>query len=265
MSGKSREKQHHSCNTPEYRCWNNMKQRCYNKNHPEYERYGKRGIRICKRWYRDFRNFIADMGNRPSKQHTIERKDNNIGYRRSNCVWAIKKTQARNRRTNRVITLHEKTLCIAEWAELYDLNPSDIHYRLSNGWPIELAITSPRGTQYVSHRDAQRHRTRHLTWEGITKTVPEWAEYIGISPSTIIHRIAMGYPMHDVLSATSKNKQGCRNRKNTRKMQAFGKIKTIPEWAELYNIRTDTLIYRIKSGMTPEEALTKPSRQKPKH
>lgn len=86
--------------TPEYRAWRAMKNRCLNPNAEAYEAYGGRGIKICKRWQNSFQAFLADVGRRPSKHHSLDRINNNLkrGYFRSNVRWATKRQQARNRR-----------------------------------------------------------------------------------------------------------------------------------------------------------------------
>lgn len=85
--------------TKEYRSWYSMRNRCNNTNANCYNNYGGRGIKICSKWD-DFIEFYKDMGDRPEGT-SLDRIDNNGNYEPSNCRWADKFTQARNKRISR--------------------------------------------------------------------------------------------------------------------------------------------------------------------
>lgn len=133
---------HNMSRTKIYWAWCSMLKRCHNRNHIAYKNYGGRGIRVCKRWHK-FENFYADMGDRPTPKHTLDRIDNNGNYCKENCRWASVKTQHRNTRVNRTITFRGKTKCVSAWAACIGLSNSTLLSRLSSGWSIERALTTP--------------------------------------------------------------------------------------------------------------------------
>jgi len=75
-----------------------MKQRCYNKKHPQYNDYGKRGIEICNRWLNSFDNFQEDMAFCWRQGLEIDRIDNDGDYFPSNCRWVVREVNNQNRR-----------------------------------------------------------------------------------------------------------------------------------------------------------------------
>lgn len=87
---------------PLYETWKGMKQRCSNPNHQDYIDYGGRGITVCNRWRNSFSNFLEDMGEKPSPEYSIERRNNNEGYDPENCYWATKSEQMKNRRPYKI-------------------------------------------------------------------------------------------------------------------------------------------------------------------
>jgi hypothetical protein len=98
--------------TPERNAWDNMLYRCLDEGCHAYSRYGGRGITVCARWRNSFDTFLKDMGPRPPGG-TLERLNNFGNYEPNNCIWASRKDQARNRRSNTLYTLDGKTQCIA--------------------------------------------------------------------------------------------------------------------------------------------------------
>lgn len=90
---------HDMTGTPTYISWQKMKDRCYNKNSDYYNRYGKNGIKVCKRWLgeKGFENFLKDMGIRPNNTTLDRFPISNGNYTPKNTRWATKKEQSRNR------------------------------------------------------------------------------------------------------------------------------------------------------------------------
>lgn len=125
---------------PEYGVWESMKARCENPKHENYHRYGGRGIAVCERW-KDYSNFIADMGPRPTPLHTIDRVNNELGYEPGNCRWATHAEQMRNTRRNINITIGGVTKCLADWARERGIYPSTVRLRILRGIAPEKALT----------------------------------------------------------------------------------------------------------------------------
>ena len=132
---------HGRSRTSEYGAWSRMISRCYDDNLSDFHRYGGRGIVVCDRWRYSFQAFLDDMGPRPSASHSIDRyPDNNGNYEPSNCRWATKCQQARNRRTNKVIEFNGESKTICEWAEHFNLRYHFLYQRLFRGWAFEEAV-----------------------------------------------------------------------------------------------------------------------------
>ena len=128
--------------TPEYRSWQHMKSRCFNPNHKNYLDYGGRGIKVCDLWL-NFENFLADMGLKPTAKYSIDRIDNDGDYCPDNCKWSTQTEQVNNRRSNRLITIDDVTLTIAQWAKKMNISEQLIYGRLKLGWSEYRAVMTP--------------------------------------------------------------------------------------------------------------------------
>jgi hypothetical protein len=127
--------------TPEHHIWRGILTRCRCVRSKYFPRYGGRGITVCERWSA-FSNFIEDMGLRPGGAFTIERKNNDGPYSPENCIWATRKTQNRNKRTNRLLSYNGETKPVSQWAEELGIQPVRIFTRLRRGFTTERALTT---------------------------------------------------------------------------------------------------------------------------
>jgi len=137
-SEKIRHITHGEYGTRAYKIWINMKGRCNNKNNLRFKDYGARGIKVCEEW-NSFDRFIDDMGY-PLDGFSIDRIDNDKGYKPLNCRWATNADQSRNKRNNRIIEFNNTSMCMSDWAKYLCISEATLHYRLEK-WPIEKALT----------------------------------------------------------------------------------------------------------------------------
>ncbi|MFK4801737.1 hypothetical protein ACI3K5_24020 [Streptomyces sp. MPA0124] len=147
---------HGQADTLLFRRWAAMVNRVTNPKAERYADYGGRGITITPRWLklngRGFINFHNDMGAGFQPNLTLDRIDVNGPYSPENCRWATAKTQARNTRRNRYLTLWNQTKTLAEWCELLDLSYDKAKRRLQRGWTVERTLTDDCGAAEVWNR-----------------------------------------------------------------------------------------------------------------
>lgn len=165
--------------------WRAMKHRCYVESGSAYARYGARGIRVCRRWQNNFRSFLSDMGPCPTREHSLDRIDNDKGYSRSNCRWVLKSEQSRNRRCVTSVTWNGTTNNLTEWSRLTGIS----RRTLTNRFAIGLRPPDLFGP--IQHQSARRNCVL-VSWGGKTLCLAEWAREIGIGRTTLHARHQKG-------------------------------------------------------------------------
>ena len=129
-----------------YQSWRDMQYRCYRTRNKEYPRYGGRGIQVHADWLgKDgFQRFLAHVGQRPSRGHTLERLDNDGDYAPDNVCWATRYQQARN--TSKVIKViyRGRQQVLRDLCQCRGVAFSLVYQRIHKWhWPLEKALTTP--------------------------------------------------------------------------------------------------------------------------
>ena len=178
---------------PLYRVWRGMRNRCENPNDDRWKDYGGRGIRVCRAW-RSSITFFKWAIPHYEQGLQIERRNNDLGYRPSNCYWATPKQQNRNRRSNRVLTFKGKRKTLVEWSECTGIPEGRLWMRLKNGWSVEDALTiKGDGIKCMG-------RVQGLTFNGETRRLHEWCKILKISRCLIRWRLGHGWSVEEALS-----------------------------------------------------------------
>lgn len=185
---------HGDVGTLEYRAYNSMKTRCYNQKNKRYDRYGGRGIKVCERWMESYQHFLADMGRKPTPEHSLERKDTDGDYCPENCIWATLTEQANNRSNNSRIEIGGVTKNITEWASLTGVHRTVILRRMKRGLTGAALI--------------EKHSKPVIVFNGATDTYAGWAARTGLARQTIAARLQKhGWPVERALTEGATNER----------------------------------------------------------
>lgn len=142
--------------------WKSMLTRCNNSHAKSYTHYGARGIKVCERWQRDnngFENFVNDMGERPTPEHTLDRIDYNGDYCPENCRWATPAEQANNKTDNVYIKVGGKQITAKQFCKMLGLNYWVAIKQIQRGYDINLIAKDVRFNQgkYRRREDLRNH------------------------------------------------------------------------------------------------------------
>lgn len=138
---------HGLADSPTMNSYTDMKRRCYDPTRKDYKNYGGRGITVQKDWLEGtaelsgFSCFIRDLGMRPSKDHQLDRKDNNGNYTKDNCHWVTRSKNMRNRQDTVKVIYNGKEYVLIELCEQKGISYSKVYQRIHKyGWDADRAI-----------------------------------------------------------------------------------------------------------------------------
>lgn len=146
----------------ERRIWEKMISRCTNPVDPAFAWYGAKGIGVCQRWLLSHEAFVADMGPRPSRRHSVDRINTLSGYSPENCRWATPKVQANNKTTTRAVEISGEKVTLSELSEKYGIPAKIIYARLRHGWSVSDALTTEYRPGGRSRRNGNELRTQAM-------------------------------------------------------------------------------------------------------
>jgi len=173
-----------------YGVWNRMLSRCSNPIVDRYPQYGGRGIKVCDRWLK-FENFYEDMGDIPSSDHSIGRKDNDGNYEPNNCKWETREEQANNTSRSLFIEHNGKVLTLTQWARELNINYGKLRSRYVSGMRPPKLFSSP---------DKDMHK-KPVSAGGKTLLVTEWMKELDIPISTFYLKKRRGMTSEEIISS----------------------------------------------------------------
>ena len=119
-----------------------MNGRSLNKNNSSFSLYGERGITVTPEWSK-FEVFWEDMQDGYGDNLTLDRKDVNGNYEKSNCRWATQEEQQNNKRNTVYYLIDGEKMCQMDIVKKFNIKRSNICNRIRLGWSIEEIIKIP--------------------------------------------------------------------------------------------------------------------------
>lgn len=167
--------------TTEYRIWSCMIDRCENVNTPAYSDYGGRGIKVCERWRNSFESFLSDVGKRPSKNHSLDRLNNDGNYEPGNFRWATRKEQSRNTRRTLIVEYNGENKPLREFCEHLKLDFRSVWHRISKeGLSVKEALEKPFRVLPKGRRN-----TLMVKYNKQDKQLKEWCRVLSLDYPTM--------------------------------------------------------------------------------
>ena len=138
MSNPKGHLKHGLCNTPLYKVWQTMKQRCTNPNCRGYQWYGAKGVKVCEDW-QDVESFYRwAVSHGYQEGLTLDRIEITGDYEPKNCRWITMSEQQTNKSSNHLIEYNGEKRTLTEWSNLLGIPRTTLSNRLNTlGWSVE--------------------------------------------------------------------------------------------------------------------------------
>lgn len=224
-----------------FNSWRCMLNRCLNPKAADYSRYGGRDILVHELWAESFENFYKDMGDRPEGL-SLDRIDVNGNSEPENCRWASLEEQGNNKRTSVFLSFRGKTQTVSQWSKELKIESNTIFLRIKNGWTVEKTLTEPS-----MPRDKR-----------ILIALSKRENFLFSDTSSILENDLNTLLNSKINLDKSKQRPAKKVREIKNPITAFGKTQSLFAWSNEVLLSRGCIKLRIDSGMSPEEALTKP-------
>ncbi len=225
-----------------------MRQRCSDPRHRAFKDYGARGIEVCERWRDDFWAFFEDLGERPSPNHSLDRRDNNKGYDAANCRWATAVEQMNNTRTNVLLATQEGALTIAQAGRAGLISPTAERTRRTFR---KFAAESEIGDRAVGHR-----RPVFVEVDGKQLALPELCRRHNADYDAVYLRLRCGWSLERAISTPVRSKR--RNLATCRTVSYHGFDVVLVDLCRDKNVPLGRVEGRLQKGWTVEQAIDVP-------
>ncbi len=193
-----------------YKIWAGIIQRCENPNDLAFKNYGARGIFIYPEWRNDFRLFCDHVGHRPTKNHTLDRVDNDRGYIPGNVRWATRSEQMRNARSTNLVMFSGEMVSVSTAAEQLEVDYGWLRSRVAKGMTIEQAMSIPKNKHHKKweehHSSGNNKLTKSVMWEGRSLALRDAAALAGIKYDTFRYRMRRGWTTHRAMTEPPGNR-----------------------------------------------------------
>lgn len=131
-------------------------------------------------------------------------------------------------------------------------------YRIWHG--MKDRCLNKKGKNYASY--GGRGITICEEWANSFETFRDWAMANGYRDDLTIERKENDGPYSPENCRWATEKEQANNRRSSRFIEHRGETHTLKEWAEIAGMSLEALKYRIDSGWSIEDALTKPVAKK---